>query len=329
LDGEPLPAPESDTVPEQVLFASEDDGEDRYCAWEDRENQGTVKAYIETASRCLVNPTHFFANLPLDAGYGNPLLFGVMSVVVGAVFTSIWYSILRGGLGSVGLFGLVFTISFTFVGALIVVPITILFWSLITHGLLALFGGAKSGFQATLRVISYSSVTSVFSAIPVVGTVASLWVFYLEIVGIRETHETSTSKAAAAVLVLPAVVIGIWLVFWAGAFFSGGGRMPAQDLCGTIEQFVGRVDAAVAAGQPAQAQTECSAALVELEQKLKGFKRDPRGDEVRKKAQSFAGTAFAIMAMRAKMGQVPGMAEMDATVDKLRAALREECLKAR
>ena len=67
-------------------------------------------------------------------------------------------------------------------------------------------GSRNSGFEGTFRVGAYSSVTSLVSWIPVIGSIASLYGIYLAIVGIREVHNTTTGKAALVVLI-PAVVL--------------------------------------------------------------------------------------------------------------------------
>ena len=61
-----------------------------------------------------------------------------------------------------------------------------------------------TGFEATLRVISYTSAVELLNWIPVVGLLASFYGLYLAFVGIREMHETTTGRALA-VISLPVV----------------------------------------------------------------------------------------------------------------------------
>jgi hypothetical protein len=306
---------------------TEESYDEKYCAWDDRASQGTMKAYLETATKCLLSPAHFFSTLPLEAGYGAPILFGVMSMVFGAVFTYLWVHILRGGLSGVSVLGLIIITGFAFIGSVIVVPISLLLWSLITHGMLLLLKGARSGFEATLRVVSYSSVTAVFSAVPVVGTIASLWALYLGTVGLRETHETDTAKAAAAVLIPPAVLVLLGLVLASGSSHSPSVRLskPAQNLCGTLQHFVNRVDSAIATGRPAAAEEEIKAALVELDQTLKGFKRLPNVDRLKEKAVRFAVTSLTTLALTTQLGEAPGSGQLLEKVSEFRASILEEC----
>ncbi len=61
-----------------------------------------------------------------------------------------------------------------------------------------------TGFDPTLRVISYTSAVELLNWIPVVGLLASFYGLYLAFVGIREMHETTTGRALA-VISLPVV----------------------------------------------------------------------------------------------------------------------------
>lgn len=63
----------------------------------------------------------------------------------------------------------------------------------------------NAGFYNTLRVIAYTSATTLLDWIPVVGLLASLDGLYLTFVGIREMHETTTGRALA-VVALPVVL---------------------------------------------------------------------------------------------------------------------------
>jgi hypothetical protein len=226
---EPHPSPDAATAEPQsnsrVQPEPEDDTPDdeKVIPWEERDNYGTFKAYYQTAARCLLTPTAFFSELPTTGGYGNPILFGVMTGVIGFVFAYLWFTLISGQKVG-GVLGLVLGIFCATVGALIMMPLVLGIWSAILHGCLYLVGGASRGYQATFRVVSYSQVPNIFNAIPVIGIVASLWVFVLTVIGLRETHQTSTGKAAAAVLIPIgiAVLCGIIaMVMGAAMLYSG------------------------------------------------------------------------------------------------------------
>lgn len=77
----------------------------------------------------------------------------------------------------------------------------------ITHAGVRLFGGgANRGYEATLRVLAYSSVVSMFAWIPFVGWLAYVYGIVLEVIGIRELHGMSTGNAITSVVVLPLLI---------------------------------------------------------------------------------------------------------------------------
>jgi hypothetical protein len=186
------------------------------CPWEQRENYGTVNAYFQTASKCLLQPTAFFSGLPVDGGYWNPILFGTFSPVVGFTIFSLFRMLLSGHF--VGLIGLFIVVSISFGFLLIFIPIVMAIWAGMVHGTLCLLGGGNVSFQTTFRVIAYSSVPQVFNGIPVVGNLVSLWTLVLTVIGLRETHNVTTGKSVAAVLIPTGVLVFIGLLVWFSAY---------------------------------------------------------------------------------------------------------------
>ena len=76
---------------------------------------------------------------------------------------------------------------------------------------------ANTGFETTFRVVSYSSVSQLVSWIPIIGPIAGAVIsVILGIFGIRETHGTTTGKAALVVLI-PAAVAFLFVVVVLGA----------------------------------------------------------------------------------------------------------------
>jgi hypothetical protein len=324
---------------EQV--ASEELSVDRYCAWEDRASQGTVAAYIQTATRCLMNPADFFAKLPPEGGYWSPILFGAMSAAVAVLFNTLWYQLWHGGFGVFSLIWVFIGMCFVFLLSVIFIPISMFAWSLAVHGTLLALRGGQSGFQTTFRVTAYSMVTTVFSAIPVVGTIASLWGLYLSAVGLRETHETSMGKAAGAVLI-PFAVVALVGILFAGLFSDSGSRSPRggkgkialqqtaapllPETCRELEAFMEKVDAAAAQGTVKGAQPPITAALNEFIRQLQAGGDRKRAEEVKEKAATYAMAPIIVMGLREKgLGDLLGNAEEE--IQKSRESLEALCSK--
>ena len=96
----------------------------------------------------------------------------------------------------------------------------------ILHVCLLITGGEKNGFEATFRVVAYSSgATALFQVLPFCGgIIGGIWALVAQIIGAREMHETTTGKAVVAVL-LPLIcccgcAIILFMIFGMGAFFA-------------------------------------------------------------------------------------------------------------
>jgi len=302
--------------------------EDKECPWEERENYGTLNAYFQTATKCLLTPTAFFSRLPTSGGYGSPILFAVMSGVVGFVLAYIWAKLFSGS--GMGLFGFLIGMSFVVLVSLIIVPIVLAIGSAILHGCLYLVGGVGQRYETTFRVVSYAAVTWVFNAIPVIGTLASLWGLVLTVIGLRETHKTTTGKAVAAVLIpvgiivfigIMAAIIGV-IAFGALATKSmtwqqsSGGTLPPA-ACAALDTYIARVDAT--AGLDTQsAQAEVGAAVNELRKELKAFRTNKLVNEAAQKAIAFGFASLAQDAgSRAFSAQLGGREELRAELERM------------
>jgi len=180
-------------------------GIDYYCPWEDQENLGFVQGILLTLKQSLFTPVNFFSGLPRHAGLLNPLLYAMIIGTVGAMAGYLIGAIVDNPLFSQGklsgpmtvLVG-VFMPVFVFIG--------ILLGTVFLHISLFLVGGLNEDFEATFRVVCYSSGPDLFNAIPVVGwLVVLIWKLLLTVIGLREVQGISTGRATVAVL-LPAVL---------------------------------------------------------------------------------------------------------------------------
>jgi Mor family transcriptional regulator len=219
LAGTPLPG--SPPRPEPIAAYEEI----KECPWEEAANYGLWRAYFLTAKRILLTPSNFFSDLPLEGGFLNPILFGIASTVLSVTIGMLGVTLLRSHSGF-GLFGILIGVVCTLFGAAIIVPIVLMIWSLMIHAALTILQGAARGFEATFRVVAYSSVTQLFNAIPFVGTIASLYGLVLTVIGLKETHDTSTGLAVGAVLLPLAVVVIVVGVFAAATLSQILGSMP-------------------------------------------------------------------------------------------------------
>lgn len=319
---EPIPAGGPVRSSADAQEDEESFGAEKECPWEERENYGTINAYFQTASKCILTPTSFFSKLPTQNGYFNPILFVAMTLPVATVLTYLWIALFK-GMGFAGLIGLLFVASILFVLGLIFVPIFLAIWSGILHLCLLIVGGAREGYQATFRVVSYSSITSVFNAIPIIGSLASLWGLVLTVIGLRETHKTTTGRAVAALAIPLGIVLVITLIAAASGLAKLGSGISAarnatnQDVCNALETYIARVEGAV--GLDAETvESEVDGAGRDLIKDLEPFKNQQRTALLQQKALLF-GSA---VALQAKAGTQLGKG-----IDVMRDDLRNMCRK--
>ena len=180
-----------------------------------------VNGFVDVVRRVVLQPAAFFAGLPRQGSLLGPLVFALICIEVSVILVGLLTFLGVPG-GVTWLFGARGDQGFlAFVGGLVIAPIAgavgVFLSALVTHLLVILVvGSGHSGFGATFRIISYSSVTSLVGWIPFVGWIFSLYRLFLATVGIREMHSTTTGRALLVVL-LPAILILVLVLVVVGA----------------------------------------------------------------------------------------------------------------
>lgn len=170
-----------------------------------------VNEWIETAQSVLMEPTDFFSSETRRDGFGFPIKFAGISIVIAAIFNTIGAGIstaIGTGFEPMALIG-------ALLGSLIGGLIGLLIGASLIHIFVYLFGG-KQGYKSTLAVLCFASATTPISAaasiIPILGGLISLavgiYAIYLQIKGLEEFQSLSTGQAALSVI-LPVVVMAI------------------------------------------------------------------------------------------------------------------------
>ena len=180
-----------------------------------------MNSFLEVVRQVVLQPVRFFAGLPRSGTLPNPLLFALICIVISAILSAVL--VLAGVQQNPGFnpnpqnaLPSVFTpgsawasIIFAPIGGAIGLFVVAAIQQLLVR---LIVGANNSGFGATFRVASYTQVTSLVNWIPIVGPLVALYGLYLSIVGIRETHQTTTGKAALVILIPFAVVLLVTLV---------------------------------------------------------------------------------------------------------------------
>lgn len=190
--------------------------------------QDPVNSFISTVRALVLDPVAFFRGIPRQGSVVNPLLFVVVCALVSGILSGIMGFLVSLSSRSQDFGGALANL----IGGIILAPIGALIALFIASGVFHLFvlllvRPRNAGFEATLRVVSYSSVTRLISWIPIIGWIVGfVWGIVLWIFGIREVHATTTGKAALVVLipVVVLLILGLLLIaigIGAALFFSG------------------------------------------------------------------------------------------------------------
>lgn len=190
-----------------------------------------LQSFVDTVRRVVLQPVGFFAGLPRRGVLLSPLIFALICTEISAILGGV---LRLAGVGEDFLAGYGLQVPENqdfgeFVGSVIFAPIGGIIGVFVIAGIAHLLvilvvGTTRSGFGATFRVATYTTVTSLVSWIPIIGWLLSLYGIYLSVVGIREMHGTTTGKAVLVVLipVIVIVVLALLGLLVAGAvFFSG------------------------------------------------------------------------------------------------------------
>jgi hypothetical protein len=165
----------------------------------------------------------FFAGIPRREGLRNPFLFALICIVIGAVLNAVVgligvQSSLQSSEGLLGPLGLSSRSFAGFVASIIILVVIGIIALPIVAGIYQLVvriavGRENSGYRATFRVVSYAAVVNLVSWIPIIGLLLSLYSLYLQVLGFREVHETSTGRAILVfVLFLVAAIVVAMLI---------------------------------------------------------------------------------------------------------------------
>lgn len=204
-----------------------------YVHWEDRERLGFLRAFGQTWSEATFRPTEFFRKTSPLGHFGSALLFAFLVGMVSSLISLFWQYQFWGTFGELKqfeeMFGVEFGRDFLRLLALFspfIVIVSLFVSSFIYHLSLLLVGGGKNGWEATFRAICYSYGPRLFDCVPWCGgLIAMVCQFVVMIIGWRELHNISTSRALFAAL-LPFFVccaLMVLLVYQFAAFFSKSG----------------------------------------------------------------------------------------------------------
>jgi hypothetical protein len=183
--------------------------------WENRSEIGFWQGIFQTFKVVMFSPETLFKELTYDAGKREPLAFGLLTGSIGAMLGLFWQSLIPGALLILGhsflsQFAIGIIVLFVLAMIPLMVTIGIFIYSGVLHLLLRIVGGGAHGFEATFRVVSYSQAAQVLGIVPFIGGwIGGIWQLIIQVIGLREIHETSYLRVILA-FVIP-LFVGILL----------------------------------------------------------------------------------------------------------------------
>ncbi|MFQ5956410.1 MAG: YIP1 family protein [Candidatus Brocadiales bacterium] len=168
---------------------------------------GLIEGLIKSGRGVALRPQNFFKNMPLTGGYVQPLLFSlaIFFIVIGYNLALIASGLpYPTGQESEGESVVEALKKVPFLGALWVLGL--LLGSLIIHGSFKLLKGT-GGYEATFRILAYSSIANLLAIIPSVGQyLSTIYTLVLIMLGGKLVHGLSSIRAIAAPM-LPAFLL--------------------------------------------------------------------------------------------------------------------------
>jgi hypothetical protein len=176
-----------------------------------------LRSYWRSVRGIVFEPIAYFRAIDPGNGLLAPLTFAIFSTI------GPWMILLCVFLGlQVSTDGMYGPVTFYLTGVLVVLATPILFVALLLFSFVCVFHlvvlfvlrGRSASFRATFRANAYASVGMLMCYIPFIGGLLFFYGFYLVMVGIRELHSTSTTRAVIITLVsipITLVMIGYGL----------------------------------------------------------------------------------------------------------------------
>jgi len=178
-----------------------------YTPWES--GGGFIGAFFKTTQEVLFSPNRFFKKISSGEGYWAPLIYGLITGIIGQGAAIFWLWLLMAQF--IPIERLPFQYGTSILKIIVPLPfqeaIAIFIGSGVIHLCLMIVRGNNGGYKTTFRAIAYSYSAYLFGIIPFIGLlIGGIYAIILTIIGVREGHGISTGKAVLAVL-LPVIVI--------------------------------------------------------------------------------------------------------------------------
>lgn len=161
------------------------------------ESSVTVKTYIkgstDLAIKLIVKPVDFFKTMPKIGGLIDPLIYVVMTALLGVVLSAVESAVSYGaGVHDLAMLAI----------WLIIVPLIAAIMSFFVAGIcfaIWSFMGSNESYETSYRCLAYMHIlmpiTILLSIVPYLGLLGFAWWLYLMVIATREVHKVSIKPA--------------------------------------------------------------------------------------------------------------------------------------
>jgi hypothetical protein len=182
--------------------------QERDSPWERRMDIGLWQGIYQTFIAVLFSPGDFFKKTKSGKGFREALSFGLLLGSLGYMIGFFWEFLLisAGIMPYSSDFLSQIPINWLFLAGMVLSPVLVILNIFVTgaviHILMLAFNSGKGGFEGTFKVIAFGQATKSLAFIPFMGGVIGwFWNLVVIITGLKEIHNTSGIKAAAAVII--------------------------------------------------------------------------------------------------------------------------------
>jgi hypothetical protein len=187
--------------------------------WERRSELGIWQGVYQTFKRVLFSPEKLFRTMIHEEGLKEPLAYGLLLGSIGVMLDVFWQFLMIGEGVTSNLPSIIgqINLGFLFMAVMIMTPFYILINMFVVSGILHLclviVGAARNGFEGTFRIVAFSQSIKILGLVPIVGgLIGWVWQFIVQVIGLREMHETSYLRTIMAMLLPMAFMLIIILV---------------------------------------------------------------------------------------------------------------------
>jgi len=180
--------------------------------FEELERYGFFGGLFETCKRSVLAPRLFFETMPVNNGYGRPIVFYMLLNMLAVLLQlAVEFSLHGvqipsgtdlppGAEGITAGAGIAASFLFVFIAGPPILTLFLYGISSILHLILTPLQAVSGGFQGTVRAVSYAALPSLCMVIPIAGMyIGTVWSIVLLIYALHGVHKTSFTKAGLTV----------------------------------------------------------------------------------------------------------------------------------